>query len=64
MEIICLQIQSHYGLKVKMRSLLSDGNDKGTYSSGAIESNLGCEKLTQNAGNLLVQKIGDFEPFV
>ena len=47
-----------------MRSLLSDGNDKDTYSSGTIESNLGGEKLTQNAGNLSVQKIGDFERFV
>ena len=41
-----------------MRSLLSDGKDKGTYSSGAIESNLGGEKLTHNARNLSVENWG------
>ena len=39
-----------------MRSLLGDGNDKGTYSSRTIESNLGGGKLTQNARNLSIQR--------
>ena len=47
-----------------MRSLLTNGNNKGTFSSGAIESNLGGEKLIQNVGKLSMRKIGDFEPFV
>ena len=47
-----------------MRSLLGDGNDKGTYSSRTIESNLGGGKLTQNAGNPSIQKTGDFELYV
>ena len=42
--------------KITMRSLLGDGNDKGTYSSRTIESNLGGGKLTQNAGNPSIQK--------
>ena len=55
-EIIHLQIRSDYAWKITMRSLLGDGNDKGTYSSRTIESNLGGGKLTQNAGNLSIQK--------
>ncbi|WJZ81279.1 hypothetical protein VitviT2T_001128 [Vitis vinifera] len=50
--------------KITMRSLLGDGNDKGTYSGRTIESNLGGGKLTQNAGNLSIQKIRDFEVYV
>ena len=47
-----------------MGSLLGDGNDKGTHSSRTIESNLGDGKLTQNAGNIAIQKSKNFELYL
>ena len=34
------------------------------YSSGAAESSLDGEKITQNAGNIIMQKNRDFQPYV
>ena len=40
------------------------GNNKGMYSSGAAESSLDGEKITQNAGNITMQKSRNFELYV
>ena len=43
---------------------LVHGNSKDMYSNRATDSSLDGEKITQNAGNITMQKSKNFEPYV